>query len=290
MIRRANPALRELSDVLGILARQNKQLEALAVDSDTIMQPLARERRHVSGAIGNIAAVAGATASRRAALAVSLRRLPRFLTELRETMVSLGGVAEEFTPVATDLGAAAPDIDRFVEGLGPFASAGTPALESLGEAGKTGIPALQASLPVVKDTRALAAALLPVGETLAPLLTSLDRNDGIERAMDFIFYSVGAVNGFDALGHYLRAGLIVNQCTSYATAPVPGCSANFVRQAASSSAGQAATATRVAQPQPAASAAERAATAAQPAATAAQPAATPDPAEPLLDYLFGSDG
>jgi ABC-type transporter Mla subunit MlaD len=281
VIRRANPALRELGDVLRILARQNKQLEALAVDSDAIMQPLARERRHVSGAIGNIAAVAGATASRRAALAVSLRRLPRFLTELRATMESLGGVAQATTPGAADLGAAAPDINRFVEGSGPFASAGTPALESLGEAGKTGIPALQASLPVVKDMRALAAAVRPVGKTLAGLLTSLDRNDGIEQAMDFIFYSVAAVNGFDELGHYLRAGLIVNQCTSYATAPVPGCSANFVRQASSSSAGAAAT--RVAQQQP------RPATGAR----APDPAAggqAPDPAEPLLDYLFGSDG
>ena len=148
-------------------------------------------------------------------------------------MVSLGGVAEEFTPVATDLGAAAPDIDRFVEGLDPSPAPAPRPWNRSAKRARPGTPALQASLPVVKDTRALAAALLPVGETLAPLLTSLDRNDGIARAMDFIFYSVGAVNGFDALGHYLRAGLIVNQCTSYATAPVPGCSANFVRQAAS---------------------------------------------------------
>ena len=40
--------------------------------------------------------------------------------------------------------------------------------------------------------------------------------------MDYIFYQAAAVNGFDAVGHYLRAGLLVNQCTTYAVAPVAG--------------------------------------------------------------------
>ena len=129
--------------------------------------------------------------------------------------------------MVSDLGAAAPDLNRIIEGLGPFSQAGIPALASLGEAGESGIPDLQASLPVIKDTRALAKSLAPVAPTLAGLLASFQRNDGIERAMDFLLYGVAATNGFDALGHYLRAGLIVNQCTSYATRPVPGCTANF---------------------------------------------------------------
>ena len=45
--------------------------------------------------------------------------------------------------------------------------------------------------------------------------------------MDYIFYQATAVNGFDAVGHYLRAGLIVNQCATYAQTPVAGCSAKF---------------------------------------------------------------
>ncbi len=31
--------------------------------------------------------------------------------------------------------------------------------------------------------------------------------------MDYLFYQVAAINGFDSFGHYLRAGLIVNQCS-----------------------------------------------------------------------------
>ena len=37
--------------------------------------------------------------------------------------------------------------------------------------------------------------------------------------MDYIFYQAAAVNGFDSFGHYLRAGLIVNQCSTYAVDP-----------------------------------------------------------------------
>ncbi len=64
VIRRADPALKEVDKVLKILASQNDTLQRLAVDSDTILAPLARERRHVSGAIENSSAVARATAER----------------------------------------------------------------------------------------------------------------------------------------------------------------------------------------------------------------------------------
>ena len=63
------------------LARTTR-CERLAVDSDTILAPLARERRHVSGAIDNSGAVAQATAERRDALEADIERLPAFLPEL----------------------------------------------------------------------------------------------------------------------------------------------------------------------------------------------------------------
>ena len=54
--------------------------------------------------------------------------------------------------------------------------------------------------------------------------------------MDYIFYQTTAINGFDALGHYLRAELIVNQCTNYAVRPATGCSANFPKSGATAAA------------------------------------------------------
>jgi len=53
VIRRANPALKEVDKVLEILASENDTLERLAVDGDRVLAPLARERRHVSSALAN---------------------------------------------------------------------------------------------------------------------------------------------------------------------------------------------------------------------------------------------
>jgi len=235
VIRRANPALKEVDEVLRLLAEQNERLESLAVDGDAIMAPLARERRHVSSAIDNMSAVAEATAERRADLEADIERLPRFLRELRPTMTRLGALSDEMTPVLSDLGDVAPDINRFLLELGPFSEAGIPAIESLGAASEIGTPAVRNAQPVVRDLRTFANAARPVGKALRELLVSFRRNDGIERAMDYIFFQAAAVNGFDSFGHYLRAGLIVNQCSSYAVAPVGGCSANFRRASASAS-------------------------------------------------------
>ena len=234
VIRRADPALKEVDKVLRILADQNDVLERLAVDSDTILAPLARERRHVSGAIENSSEVAQATAERRADLEADIERLPRFLRELTPTMVRLGALSDEMTPVLTDLGAVAPDINRMILELGPSSSAAVPAFESLGEAADRGTPAVIAARPVITDLRKLAAVLKPVGLDARKLLVSLQKTGGIQRAMDYIFFQAASINGFDSFGHYLRAALIVNACTNYTVTPVFGCSSNFQQASASS--------------------------------------------------------
>jgi hypothetical protein len=55
--------------------------------------------------------------------------------------------------------------------------------------------------------------------------------------MDYIFFQVTAVNGFDGISHYLRAALLANLCSAYATSPTPGCSANYTSASGASSAG-----------------------------------------------------
>jgi phospholipid/cholesterol/gamma-HCH transport system substrate-binding protein len=321
VIRRADPALKEVDEVLKILAGQNDVLERLAVDSDTILAPLARERRHVAGAIENSSAVAEATAERRVALAADIERLPEFLRQLTPTMVRLGALSDEMTPVLTDLDAVAPDINRMILELGPFSTAAIPAFESLGEAADRGTPAMIAARPVVTDLRRLANAVKPVGLDARRLLESLQKTGGIQRAMDYVFFQVASINAFDSFGHYLRAALIVNQCTNYVVEPVFGCSSNF-QQAGATSAVAAAASTDDPQLEATARALaglpptkdtkdrkpkrsrNRAAAAPKveatptptpaPVATPA-PTATPEPSEQektdtLLDYLFGGDG
>jgi phospholipid/cholesterol/gamma-HCH transport system substrate-binding protein len=317
VIRRADPALKEVDRLLQVIGSQSDALAQLARNSDTVLAPLARERAKVGDALANSGRVAQATAERRAALEASIQKLPAFLTELRPTMEQLGALSDEMTPVVTDLGAVAPDVNRLILQLGPFSQAAIPAFDTLGDAAQVGIPAVQAARPVASDLRQTAAVLRPVAKTAAGLLTSFRRNQGIERAMDYILYQVTAINGMDGIGHYLRAGLIVNQCAVYSVRPVGGCSAKFPAASTASASGaskadaslvKTAAALRKAvtdemrkarsapsatpTPAPTAPAATPA-----PAATSV-PSATPTPApsggnaqqNTLLDYLFGSDG
>jgi phospholipid/cholesterol/gamma-HCH transport system substrate-binding protein len=230
-IRNADPALKETDKVLAILAGQNQVLENLARDSDTIMAPLARDRTHVADFVDKSSVVASAAASRDTQLEQNIERLPAFLRQLRPTMTRLGSLSDEMTPVLTDLDRAAPSLNRFVLQLGPFSQAADPAITRLGQASVVGRTALVNARPVVQDLGRFASAARPLSTNLQALLTSVRDTGGIERAMDYLFFQVAAINGFDSIGHYLRAGLLVNACTQYAITGSPSCTANFQQQA-----------------------------------------------------------
>jgi phospholipid/cholesterol/gamma-HCH transport system substrate-binding protein len=236
VIHRANPALRETDRTLAILARQNRVLAQLAQDSDTVLAPLAREKRRVSDFIVQANATAQATAERRGDIRGSIRRLPAFLRQLRPLMADLGQLADQGTPVVRDLGDAAPDLSRLIRQLGPFSRAARPAIRTLGRATVTGRPALIRSRPLVQDLGRFARDARPVSVNLDDLTKSLDRTGGVERIMDYLFFQMTAINGFDSVGHYLRAALIANLCTNYSIREVSGCPANFTVSSSSSAA------------------------------------------------------
>jgi phospholipid/cholesterol/gamma-HCH transport system substrate-binding protein len=234
LIRRANPALRETDRVLAILANQNRVLADLARDSDTALAPLARERTRVAGFIRNATATGQATAERSDEIEAGIARLPGFLRELRPLMADLEGFAGQAAPVARDLRVAAPDLSRLIAQLGPFSSAATPALVSLGQATVTGRPALIETRPLIRDLGDFATQARPLSTNLDKFSASFDKTGGIERLVDYLFFQTLAINGFDGIGHYLRAGLSVNLCALYATTPASGCNANFTQTTASS--------------------------------------------------------
>jgi virulence factor Mce-like protein len=290
VIRRANPALQETDRVLAILGRQNRVLADLAQNSDTVLAPLARERRHISGFVSGAARTAEATAERRADLERNLQRLPGFLRELRPTAQRLGAFAQQAGPVFTDLNREAPDLSRFLRALGPFARAGTPAIRTLGEATVPGTPAVKALRPIAGQLNTFSALARPVGANLAAILESFQQTGGIERAMDYIFFQVTSINGFDSFGHYLRAALIVNLCSTYAVRPAPGCSSNFPKKAGAAAAGAQSSASAddpALQRSQAVLRGARRGSAPAPASTPS-PAPASAPARAALDYLFGT--
>jgi ABC-type transporter Mla subunit MlaD len=238
VIRNADPALKSTDKVLKLLASQNQVLAALARDSDVSLAPLARDRQHVANFIDKANTVAQATAERRSQFEQQFAKLPAFLRQLRPTMERLSGLSDQATPVLGDLHTVAPQVSRFITALGPFSSSATVSLKSLGEATVPGRKALVAARPIAGDLHSFATVAKPLAANLAALLTSLHDTGGVERLMDYIFYQVAAINGFDSYGHYLRAELMLNLCTTYATPATanPACSANFQKAATASAA------------------------------------------------------
>jgi phospholipid/cholesterol/gamma-HCH transport system substrate-binding protein len=223
VVRRADPALRELDKVLGILAAQNKTLVNLAEESDRALAPVAGVKQQISNFIVGADTVSRASANQRGALAHNLTGFPPFLEQLGPAMERFGRFAEQTTPTFTDLKAAAPGINQTFESLAPFSNSSTAFFQSLGKTSKLSGPALAALQPLLARVKTLGSAAKPFSASLSELFTSLRDTGGLERLMDFLFLGAGTANGYDALGHFLRAELVANTCLTYAVAPANGC-------------------------------------------------------------------
>jgi phospholipid/cholesterol/gamma-HCH transport system substrate-binding protein len=300
VIRRANPTLRELDQVLAILASQNRQLAALARNGDTVLRPLARDKRSLQDFVVNAREVAQATAARRDDLARDVELLPIFLAELRPTADRLGELADAGTPVLAELGRNAPAVNGLIRQLGPFADASRPAVRALGDAARVGIPAMRDARPLARDLNSLGKALQPVARTARALLVSTKDTGGLERFLDFAFYQATATNGYDDAGHYLRAALVssaLSDCGGTAgglqakpSAPTSDpdlCWANFGPTPKTEDSGSSSDSARRMLALGRA-AKRRAATTPTAAGGPSSSASTgQDPAAPLLDYLVG---
>jgi phospholipid/cholesterol/gamma-HCH transport system substrate-binding protein len=229
LVKRANPVLRDVDRLFGILSAQRNQLAQLASDSEAILRPLSRERSHVAGFVVNAGAAAQASSEKGAQLEESLRKFPRFLAEFRLTMRSLQGFADAGTPLFEDLGTAAPSFTDATRTLTPFSEALTVALKSLGKAGEASGPIFAKADPVVKQTRELAkTGVVPTTE-LASLLTNLRQTGGWDALTELIYNTTASLNGFDNYGHFGRARVTLSTCLEYIPGPAgySGCVARF---------------------------------------------------------------
>src|ERR671920_2208377 len=115
-----------------------------------------------------------------------------------------------------------------IEAQGTLSDASRVSFPSLGDALERGRPALIRARPLIRDLGRLGRELAPTASNLDDLTASLERTGAIERLNDFLYYLALSTNGFDELGHYLRAGLVTNTCTEYATVSTGiACTANF---------------------------------------------------------------
>ncbi len=225
VIRRANPALQGLEEVFAILAKENKVLTDLAVEGDRALAPITAERGQVVGFIKAGKTVAQASANQRGALAQNLADFPAFLEQLGPAMERLGRFAEQTTPTLEDLGVAAPGINKIFASTPPFSKSFEGFLGAVGKNAKKTASALTAVEPLLALAKGLGKNAKPFSTNFSGLLTSLKSTGGLERLLDFIYLGAGSVNGYDALGHFLRAEIVASAgCIGYATVTNPSCS------------------------------------------------------------------
>jgi ABC-type transporter Mla subunit MlaD len=233
-VKRANPALRDVDRLLGILNAQRKQLTQLAVDSEQILEPLSRDRAQVAGFFTNSGAAAQASAERGADLEASLRKFPAFLREFRLTMRSLQGFSDAATPTFAALGKGAPGFTEATRLLAPFSAASTVSLKSLGVNAELSGPTFRKVDPIVIKTRDLARSGANPTTKLAEFFASTRETEGFDGLVDLIYNGAGASNGFDKYGHYTRLLTTLTNCLEYEL-EASGCSAKFTGPNASTS-------------------------------------------------------
>src|SRR5689334_8899946 len=134
VIHRADPALANTDQVLKILASQNRALAKLATDSAAVLTPLAKQRKSLADFIVQANTTAVASAARARDISRSIQLLPGFLRQLKPLMIDLGTLADQGTPVASDLNASASALGREFTELTPFANAARTSLIALGNA------------------------------------------------------------------------------------------------------------------------------------------------------------
>ncbi|MBI5311187.1 MAG: MCE family protein [Actinobacteria bacterium] len=227
IIDRFDPTLKEVNQILKILAKQNKNLVRLAEDGDASLQELAANRKHITGLFREADKTARAVNEKQEKFEETLALIPAFLDELEPTAAELRRLAEEAAPVASSAKASAKDLSTFVSELNDFANAANPALKKLGDSTdvfREQLPALQ---PVAEDLARFGSLRSSV-TNIRKLLESFDEQGGYYNLSSMAYGVASAANGYDAFGHFLRSAVIINStCLFQSTTTSTACGADF---------------------------------------------------------------
>lgn len=284
IIDRFDPTLKEVNQILKILAKQNKELVRMAEDGDAALKEMAANRKHITGLFREADKTARAANEKSAQFEETLARIPAFLDELQPTAAELKRLSEEAAPVASSTRKSAKDLSTFVTELNDFANAANPALKKFGDSTdvfREQIPKLQ---PIAEDLKSFGSYRSSI-TNMRKLLESFDKQGGYMNLASMAYGVAGAANGYDAFGHFLRSSLVLTgACMFYTTRSNGGCQADFSNQRDESNGGPASNSSS------ASAAGSNASTSKSSSKTTGSGAATSDSADrAALDYLLGGE-
>ena len=231
LVKRANPVLRDVDRLFGILSAQRDQLAQLASDSETILRPArarARPRRRLPRQRRRRRPGQLRTAAPQ--LEASLRKFPRFLREFRLTMRSLQGFSDAATPVFADLGKAAPSLTDATRTLTPFSRSDDGGAEEPRRGRRSLRPDLPEADPIVRKARDLAkSGVVADHANWRKLFASLKKTRGWDGLVELIYNTTASLNGFDQYGHFGRTLVTLTNCLDYEPTAIgtSGCAARF---------------------------------------------------------------
>ena len=251
VIRRAHPGLRETSETINILARQNRIISDFIANADRVSQAVEPNKEDVARWAEEAADTAGIQASRSEELARYWNRLPTFLGELEPTMAQLERTADRQIPTLRRLREAAPELTAFLTEIEPFARSSRGSISALGDAAEVGREALRESKEEVDELRQLSVNAPRLGKPLRQFLQTIDDRDryttpdpaaaaaappppdkvawkegtgftGMEVLWNYIYFQTLGINAVDDLGHLLRITAFTgDDCAPYANNPSP---------------------------------------------------------------------
>ena len=251
VIRRAHPALRELTETIAILRAQNKEMRDFFRDADTVSAAVEPFKEDVARWARESADTAEIQSSRYEQLARYWSRLPDFLGELEPTMAELERTATAQIPTLRRLERAAPDLERFLRATEPFARNTRRALDPLSEMTTAGREAIGESSQEIRQLNRLASYAPRLGKRLRQFLQTLDDRrrstdkdpaagrvappapdktaykegrgfTGMEALLNYVYFQTLGINPYDEIGHLLRIVLIAGgPCAPYNVNPTP---------------------------------------------------------------------
>jgi ABC-type transporter Mla subunit MlaD len=248
VIRRAHPALKEVTETLAILERQNRTIRDFITDADRVSAAVEPKKEALSRWAQEAMETAEIQASRADRLQAQWNKLPRFLGELRPTLAQLDATASEQIPFLRRIRAAAPDFYRLLKALEPFSRASRGSTRALGEAAVVGQKALSESAQEIRELRELSEDAPRLAKPLRQFLQSIDDRGrsvdddplhtqlappapdktaaqegegftGMEALLNYVYWQTLGINGFDQVSHFLRIVLLQTDCSGYSNNP-----------------------------------------------------------------------
>jgi ABC-type transporter Mla subunit MlaD len=250
VIKRAHPALREVTETLEILERQNRTIRDFIKDADTVSAAVEPKKRQLTRWAQEAMETAEIQASRADRLQAQWNKLPRFLGELRPTLAQLDATVTEQIPFLRRMHAAAPDFYRLLKALEGFSTASRGSTRALGELAVIGRKALIESSEEIAELRELSENAPRLAKPLRQFLQTLDNRErsvdddplhtslappapdktaakkgegftGMEALANYIYWQSLGINGFDQVSHFLRIVVFQNDCSTYHNDPTP---------------------------------------------------------------------